>query len=207
MKSGSFAQGLWVSLALACLPATASANVYDIAVAASGDVVSHRSWGGGANYVWDEVAASPNVVFHNYSYGYGEAAGTSLTFSLASLPVKAADIVSASFNFKVLSTWSDGRDDVANFSAGGSVLASNGIGWKSFDVTSSLVGVLGTSASTVTYGLAYTGYSGMSFASAEGGAPAFLRITTAVPEPETYAMLMAGLGLLGFVARRRGRRA
>lgn len=26
---------------------------------------------------------------------------------------------------------------------------------------------------------------------------------TAVPEPETYAMLLAGLGLLGFVARRR----
>jgi len=24
-----------------------------------------------------------------------------------------------------------------------------------------------------------------------------------VPEPETYAMLMAGLGLLGFMARRR----
>ena len=30
---------------------------------------------------------------------------------------------------------------------------------------------------------------------------------TAVPEPETYAMLMAGFGLLGFVARRRKRRS
>ena len=28
-------------------------------------------------------------------------------------------------------------------------------------------------------------------------------MTTAVPEPETYAMLLAGLGLMGFVARRR----
>jgi hypothetical protein len=28
-------------------------------------------------------------------------------------------------------------------------------------------------------------------------------ITTAIPEPETYAMLLAGLGLMGFVARRR----
>jgi hypothetical protein len=28
-------------------------------------------------------------------------------------------------------------------------------------------------------------------------------ITRAVPEPETYAMLLAGLGLLGFMARRR----
>ena len=30
-----------------------------------------------------------------------------------------------------------------------------------------------------------------------------LNIPTAVPEPETYAMLLAGLGLMGFVARRR----
>jgi hypothetical protein len=28
-------------------------------------------------------------------------------------------------------------------------------------------------------------------------------VTTAVPEPETYAMMLAGLGLLGFAARRR----
>ena len=26
---------------------------------------------------------------------------------------------------------------------------------------------------------------------------------TAVPEPESYAMLLAGLGLMGFIARRR----
>jgi len=32
---------------------------------------------------------------------------------------------------------------------------------------------------------------------------ATLTYTAAVPEPETYAMLMAGLGLLGLVARRR----
>jgi len=30
-----------------------------------------------------------------------------------------------------------------------------------------------------------------------------VRFTPAIPEPETYAMLLAGLGLLGFVARRR----
>ena len=36
-----------------------------------------------------------------------------------------------------------------------------------------------------------------------GTSPITQSITAAVPEPETYAMMLAGLGLLGFVARRR----
>ena len=36
-----------------------------------------------------------------------------------------------------------------------------------------------------------------------GGYPVSQSITAAVPEPETYAMMMAGLGLIGFVSRRR----
>jgi hypothetical protein len=32
-------------------------------------------------------------------------------------------------------------------------------------------------------------------------------VTGVIPEPETYAMLLAGLGLMGFVARRRRRNA
>ena len=32
-------------------------------------------------------------------------------------------------------------------------------------------------------------------------------VFTAVPEPETYALMMAGLGLLGFAERRRKRKA
>lgn len=36
-----------------------------------------------------------------------------------------------------------------------------------------------------------------------GGSLDAVSITTAVPEPEVYAMLAAGLGLMGFVARRR----
>lgn len=37
------------------------------------------------------------------------------------------------------------------------------------------------------------------------GAPTFIAVA-AIPEPETYAMLLAGLGLLGWFARRRGLR-
>lgn len=35
------------------------------------------------------------------------------------------------------------------------------------------------------------------------GYPVSQKITSAVPEPETYGMLLAGLGLMGAVARRR----
>lgn len=47
-----------------------------------------------------------------------------------------------------------------------------------------------------------------SLSNATGGLETFFvapSITAAVPEPETYGMLLAGLGLLGFVARRRTR--
>lgn len=66
------------------------------------------------------------------------------------------------------------------------------------------------------YGIDYyfAGYNGYPF-SYQGNSPFPLthvfyvnaeltyEYTAAVPEPETYAMLLAGLGLLGFVARRR----
>ncbi|MFN4063761.1 MAG: FxDxF family PEP-CTERM protein [Parazoarcus communis] len=40
-----------------------------------------------------------------------------------------------------------------------------------------------------------------------GGAYSFAVVTQPVPEPETYAMLLAGLGLVGAVARRRMKNA
>ena len=47
--------------------------------------------------------------------------------------------------------------------------------------------------------------TGGTFANAQGGPEtiAAARLTAAIPEPQTYAMMLAGLGLMGFIARRR----
>ncbi len=50
-------------------------------------------------------------------------------------------------------------------------------------------------------------FSGGSAASVSHDTASFAVAVTAVPEPETYAMLLAGLGLMGAVARRRRAKA
>jgi len=52
-----------------------------------------------------------------------------------------------------------------------------------------------------TYGyVPHTGYSNLSFTTNETTS---LNVLSAVPEPKTYAMLLAGLGLIGFMTLRR----
>ncbi len=58
-------------------------------------------------------------------------------------------------------------------------------------------GMMGAVGMTGTSKLVYGAYGTM------GGVPLSETITAAVPEPETYAMMMAGLGLVGFMSRRR----
>jgi len=195
------------SLLNICGPAMA--NVYDIYVTPPGDVVTYQSWGTFGSYTEVNPAAYFNSAYYRYINGSGNNSSTTLSFAGSVFAMPVSDILSASLNYNVVDLFSyDGRDNVATFSGGGTVLVSNGTGWKSFDISDDLKGRLATAPASINYVFNYTGDSGFSFSSAEGGAPVFIRITTneittAVPEPETYSMLLAGLGLMGAVIRRR----
>jgi hypothetical protein len=61
-------------------------------------------------------------------------------------------------------------------------------------------GLMGMMNKCMTGWLTATGTKGGTM---QGTFPITQSITAAVPEPETYAMMLAGLGMMGFVARRR----
>ena len=97
------------------------------------------------------------------------------------------------------------------FTIGGNNGSENvGTGWLSIDLTVSLQAA--QAGSVPSYGWAMVpfaaGTNGIDFYTSEYFAQNFrpqLSVEVlAVPEPETYAMLLAGLGLIGFAARRRG---
>ena len=89
-------------------------------------------------------------------------------------------------------------DDAGYFIAGGI--------WNTLASVSS-VGDFGNSAwQTFTFSTPYTGSLTFGVYNALDNVHSsqlFITNVSAVPEPETYAMLLAGLGLVGFMARRR----
>ena len=185
-----FSMLMWSSLA--------GASTINIYVTEAGDSVhSHQWYYGGSDWWWADDA-NPNVVSHSYEPGWGNSSDTFLTFSLASFSGTAADIVTASLNIDILSIWTEGRDDVGNLNAGGTVLYGNGTGWKSFDITDSIKALLNAGATTADYAFMFTGYSGFTFGSAEGDDPAFIKLVTGTIDdthPDARALHHAPSGM------------
>lgn len=196
----------------AMLLSISHASIIEIPVAADGDKVYSRYWGWFGSGNWWDVAANPNVVSHSYYPGDGQSNETALSFNLNSLAAPAENILSASFNFKILDIWTEGRNDVGNLThvaaPVGTVNADAGTGWKTFDVTSILLNILNSNSTTADFYFSYTGYSGFTFGSAEGGNPAFLQIKTTdsnthAPVPPSFLLL--GTGIVGIWYARKNR--
>jgi hypothetical protein len=93
-------------------------------------------------------------------------------------------------NNGVLSLWYDPEGD----GAGG---ADTQLAWTNFGDTNGVLAV-----NSVDAGNYYWSVSGDAVGT-NGGAYLFAANTAPVPEPETYAMMLAGLGMLGFMGKRR----
>jgi hypothetical protein len=188
---------------------SANASTYNVYVENAGDVVSGRDWGYWGSYPWTNSAANPNSVSHSFTPGDGHFTNTSLSFDLSSIAgILSDDISSVTLNYKVLDIWTlDGRDAVAA-TPFGNILYSNGTGWKNFTITPDRFNDtrIDSTPSLANYTFSYTGYSGLTFGSAEGASPAYLQITTTsipAPVPLPGAMWLLGSGITGLAATRR----
>lgn len=141
-------------------------------------------------------------------------------FSLSSAPL-ASDIVSASLYLNIGgaylsgSTATAGSINHASNSSGATgsaaqriggnelvstIMPSIATGWNSFDVTSYILNDINNGYGWAAFSFDPDGsgdydnrFAGFSFSSAEGGAPAYLRISTAVaPEPISSALFLVG---------------
>ena len=178
-----------------------SALIIDLAVTAENDKVQHT---GSTNY-W-EVDANPNTIYHETLNW--ERDTTWLNFNIDFLTITSTDLISASLNYEVLSVWAVG-DVAASLGTIDSVRVSDGLGWNSIDVTNNFKMLLDSGASIADYRFVAWTDSGFTFSSAEGGAPAFLRIETtgsqipSVPEPTTMILLGSAFFGMGIFNRKR----
>ena len=88
------------------------------------------------------------------------------------------------FSFNQTSTWTIANVNLTDFTGTSATTSSN--------KPTPIYGVISVSPYTLT-----------GFGSTPSNWVALAPVVSAVPEPETYAMLLAGLGLVGFTARRR----
>jgi len=183
-------------------PGSAAGTLGGVSVSYSGEVIgsvlngTSGIWAPNSSFIGGTVTTSPSVVNDDIRLQGNFAGQQTITFSMPVVnPVFAIwslgqSGLAASFTFNAIPTFEAGGP---NSQFGGQTITVNsntvsgneGNGVVQFTGTFSLLNWSNTPEFFYAFTVGLNGPVG------------------AVPEPETYAMLLAGLGLLGFMARRR----
>jgi hypothetical protein len=198
-----------IAVAVMAFAATAQANW----TASFDDVVN------GVSGTLSDTGPSGSIENYSLTLNFGSS-GAAIGSLLTAVDIKSWSSYS-SFAFTApIGTWVDpaGTGPIASGGAAGvdGCKGSNG-GFACVNATSPYATIAANTSYTFTFavsgatGLNTTGlgaHVGAGFTQADGTGNAGIvsQLTTPVPEPEIYAMLAAGLGFMGFVARRRKQR-
>ena len=176
----------------------------------------------GVIYTLSDLTTDPSATTHSYSLvlnttGYTGPSGAFLD----SVNIKAWDGGSSNMSFTLLSapgatSWSPTEGSISSGPVSNTGCGSTGSGYACVEADTK--GVLSVSSgnpytfvfsvealsASSFFSSPHGAYVGAGYANSSGrGASYGITDVTMVPEPEIYAMLAAGLGLMGFVARRR----
>jgi PEP-CTERM motif-containing protein len=141
------------------------------------------------------LSAPNSVAFTGHESGGLVAMSDEVTFSVESLSASNVGTISSSIGGTGFGTFGTSLWDVADDTgplATGSVTNLSGFWFSVF------------SFAPLTTGSDYSIHiDGVTLAGSETATYSGTMAVSAIPEPETYAMMLAGLGLMGFIARRR----
>ena len=152
-----------------------------------------------ASFSWsfDAIAADPAATMSFVLNGYRSLDGFNSYPDFFTLNLNGSDIGTGTFNL--------GGGGFSAWGGTGTAVTSS-TGWNGGTTTFSGVNLaLNAGNNTITFSYLPVGYAnnGGQGLGDEAWGISSATVTAAVPEPESYAMLLAGLGLMGTIARRR----
>lgn len=200
-----------IAVAIAVLVASSAANaanVYSNDFSGLGELASP----GSVTASFNSAAGTGTVDF--VLNGFASLDGNNYYIDVFTLTVNGTDILSGTFNMGGGGTsqlFTSPAGTTWTTVTGGCAVTCTAVTWAGGQTTISVpVALIAGSNSLVFSYASPTSFDGNSTAGAqglgdEGWGLGTVNVTAAVPEPDTYAMILAGLGLIGYISQRRNR--